>query len=62
MYAAEGSHIDRTLRPYSWYRRFVVDGARQHALPVGYIARMEAVPAEEDPDRNRDTAKRRIVC
>src|SRR6202521_4452027 len=34
-YTAEAGHIDRTLRPYSWYRRFVVEGARQHDLPPG---------------------------
>ena len=62
MYAAEGGHIDPTLRSYSWYRRLVVEGARQHALPPDYIARIEAVPATEDPDGGRDAANRRIVC
>lgn len=62
MYAAGAGHIDPALRPYSWYRRLVVEGARQHALPPDYIARIEAVPATEDPDRDRDAANRRIVC
>jgi cation transport regulator ChaC len=62
MYVAERSHIDPTLRPYSWYRRFVVDGARQHSLPPDYIARIDAIPAVEDPDGDRDAANRRIVC
>src|SRR5882762_8602678 len=30
MYGAEETHIDPALRPYSWYKRFVVEGARQH--------------------------------
>jgi gamma-glutamylcyclotransferase len=62
MYAAEGGHIDPTLRPYSWYKRFVVEGARQHALPRDYVARIEAVPAEKDRNRSRDAENRRIVC
>jgi gamma-glutamylcyclotransferase len=60
MYVAENSRIDPALRPYSWYKRFVVEGARQHALPPDYIARIEAVPAAEDPDVNRDAVNRRI--
>ena len=62
MYAAEASHIDPMLRTYSWYSRLVVEGARQHALPPQYVARLEAIPATEDPDRGRDAANRRIVC
>jgi hypothetical protein len=62
MYVAERSHIDPALRPYSWYRRLVVEGARQHALPADYVARIEAVPATEDPDRDHDAANRRIEC
>jgi hypothetical protein len=34
-YTAEPSHIDPTVRPYSWYKRFVVEGARQHVLDIG---------------------------
>jgi hypothetical protein len=31
-------YIDATRQPYSWYKRFVIDGARQHALPFGHIS------------------------
>ena len=62
MYAAEAGHIDPALRPYSWYKRFVVEGARQHTLPPDYIARIEAIPAVEDRDSDRDAANRRIAC
>jgi hypothetical protein len=61
-YTAEASHIDPALRPYSWYKRFVVEGARQQTLPPDYIANIEAMAATEDPDRNRDAEKRRVVC
>src|SRR5882672_11448732 len=30
LYFADANSIDNTLRPYSWYKRFVVDGARQN--------------------------------
>ena len=62
MYAAQGSHIDANLRPYAWYKRFVVEGARQHGLPQDYVARIEAVAAGEDPDGNREAQQRAIAC
>ncbi len=40
-YVADAATIDVSLRPYSWYKRFVVEGARQHGLPAGYIQMIE---------------------
>jgi hypothetical protein len=34
---------DRSLRPYSWYKRFIVEGARAHGLPADYIAKLDAI-------------------
>ncbi|MGH0028150.1 MAG: gamma-glutamylcyclotransferase family protein [Myxococcota bacterium] len=30
--------------PYDWYKRLVVDGAREHGLPSDWIAALEAAP------------------
>jgi gamma-glutamylcyclotransferase len=60
IYFAEASYIQSALLPYTWYKRFVVEGAKQHSLPTDYIARIEAMPATEDPDRARDSENRRI--
>jgi hypothetical protein len=62
MYTAEGSHIDPTLRPYSWYKRFVVEGARQHNLPAEHIAAIEANKVIEDPNTERYDRNRQIAC
>jgi len=61
LYVAEPGYIT-ALRPYSWYKRFVVDGARQHQLPVEYVDKIVAMPDGEDPDRDRDRRKRAITC
>ncbi len=53
MYVAAESHIAPALHPYTWYKRLVVDGAREHGLPDDYVAEIEAVNATEDPDRAR---------
>jgi cation transport regulator ChaC len=64
----DGSTVDAktfiavTLRPYSWYKRFLVEGARKHRLPAAYIASLEAMEAVEDPDPERDRKEREINC
>lgn len=62
LYVADASSIDDTLRPYSWYKRFVVEGARQHALPDEYVSAIAGMPDAEDPDRGRDRRMRQISC
>jgi len=47
------THTDPALRPYRWYREHVLIGARENNLPEDYIARIEAVEADEDPNRKR---------
>ncbi len=41
------------LTPYDWYKAFVVEGAREHAVPDHYIAALKAVPARADGDEAR---------
>ncbi len=54
--------IDNKLSPYTWYKRFVVEGAQQHGLPTNYIAEIDAMPAIEDKNRERDARNRVIGC
>jgi len=61
-YVAQSSHIEGMLRPYSWYKRFVMNGARQHNLPPQYVAQIDSIDAEEDQDRQRDAENRTIDC
>ena len=53
-YYANKSHIDDSLRPYTWYKKHVLAGAKGGGLPAAYIAKIEAVEADEDPDRDRE--------
>ena len=62
MYYAQPSHIIAD-RPYSWYKRFVTEGARQHSLPQEYIDQhLEAHADKQDLDKQRDARKRAIKC
>ena len=62
LYVAEAGSIDNTLRPYSWYKRFVIDGARLHGLPDEYVRVIAAMPDMDDTDQTRDRRNRSIAC
>jgi len=52
-YIAEESHIDNSLRPYDWYKEFVLVGARFHGFPDEYLKRIESIQTRCDPDPDR---------
>lgn len=45
--------IKPELKPFDWYKRHVLEGAREHDLPSEYIAGIEAVKAVADADIER---------
>jgi hypothetical protein len=44
------TRIGTGLRPYSWYKRHVLEGALEAGLPAYYITTIQAVEAIEDDD------------
>jgi cation transport regulator ChaC len=44
---------DSTLRPYDWYKAFVVAGAVEHRLPNGYVEWLRTVASQPDPKADR---------
>lgn len=61
-YLAAADHIDPSLKPYDWYKDFVLAGATEHGLPPEYIAReIEAVDAIPDPNAARAARERAIL-
>ncbi|MEO1964603.1 gamma-glutamylcyclotransferase family protein [Hyphomonas sp.] len=58
-YIATPDYIDEDLRPYGWYKEFVLAGGNEHGLPVEYINKyIKSVEAIEDPDQKRDEKQR----
>jgi gamma-glutamylcyclotransferase len=62
VYVATQPSDDPALRPYEWYKRFLVEGAREHSLPPAYIEELEHIEATADTDRERDREKRALAC
>ena len=52
-YIANKELINEALRPYSWYKRLVLAGAREHGFPATYIDAIERVADMPDPDTAR---------
>lgn len=61
-YVAAHTHVDATLRPYHWYKAFVLAGARHHNLPKAYIDEIESVDSMPDPDSSRDAGNRALLA
>jgi gamma-glutamylcyclotransferase (GGCT)/AIG2-like uncharacterized protein YtfP len=36
---------------FAWYKRFIVDGAREHGLPAEYVEDLLQLPERPDPNR-----------
>ena len=58
-YLATPDYIDDSLKPYCWYKDFVLEGGREHGLPPEYIADyIQSVEAIEDSNKARDKKRR----
>jgi gamma-glutamylcyclotransferase len=62
LYIAERPDTTMQLRPYSWYKRFIVEGAREHTLPPDYIARLEVIEYLIDPNQARHAQRMALLC
>ena len=62
-YFASPDAIDDSLKPYSWYKDYVLAGAEEHGLPPEYVAEhIEAIEAVDDPDKERDKKERASIA
>lgn len=52
-YTALQSHIVNNLKPYHWYKKLVVLGARNLQFPDSYTDSIKSVASAEDPDEKR---------
>jgi len=61
MYVARSEMIDRRLKPFCWYHRFVLDGARLHGAPADYLEELARVEFDIDPDSKRRALHERLA-
>ena len=52
-YVAHQERVKDDLLPYTWYKNLVVNGAKEHDLPIEYIQQLESYVAINDPNTAR---------
>jgi gamma-glutamylcyclotransferase len=52
-YVADRRYVASDLLPYDWYKALVVEGARYHRFPRGYLSYLGETDCRPDPDRRR---------
>ncbi len=60
-FIADSDAIDESLSPYTWYKDFVVEGAKQNSINSEYITYLEGFIALTDPDKSREERNRKIL-
>jgi hypothetical protein len=60
-YVADDSAVDDILKPYSWYKDLIVEGAKQLSLPPEYVSQLEAFEVDSDPDAEREKQNRKLL-
>ena len=48
------TNTDPKLKPYSWYLRHILEGAKEAGLPEDYIKELDKVEAAKDPNKERE--------
>ena len=54
--------IQPGLQPYSWYKDFVICGARYFEMPASYVQALVEQPAKQDPNPTRHEENRLILA
>ena len=54
------THIDKSMKPFHWYKEHVLIGAREHRLPDNYISSIETIDCIEDSDLTRIEFERSV--
>ncbi len=53
VYVAKPDRVFEDLQPFDWYKRHVVEGAREQGLPAQYVDWLDQIRAMPDPDKAR---------
>lgn len=61
-YRVMSNWIDPDIKPFEWYKQFVLRGAQYHGFPAAYIDAIAATPAKADPDTARAAANAAILA
>jgi len=55
VYVAGADRVTDDPVPYDWYKKLIVEGAREQGLPTDYVEMLEALPSK--PDRRQGSGE-----
>ena len=53
VYIADEEVCDDNLKPYDWYKAYIINGAKNNKLPHEYLKLLENLPIQIDKDEER---------
>jgi hypothetical protein len=59
-YTYYATFLDRTLKPYNWYKHHVLTGALEYDLPGTYVDKLREIDSMKDPNPQRHTIEMAI--
>ena len=59
-YVEDDTKKNPSLKPYTWYKKHVLVGAKEACLPPDYIKKIEEVKARKDCDKEREAKELKI--
>ena len=62
IYIAKCNYIDRTLKPYTWYKQHVLVGAIEQKLPPCYIDYLMGIEAKEHFNKEKEKCELSIYA
>lgn len=61
VYVVQPGYIQDKLKPFAWYHRFVLLGARECGFPPAYIDQIRQIETRRDPDISRAEKNHQIM-
>ena len=61
-YIASGSYMDRQLKPYHWYKNFVVEGASYLSFPAAYLDFLNGFESVQDQNEKRRSENEALLA
>ena len=61
-YVEDPTRTNPKLKPYTWYKRHVLVGAKEACLPPDYVENIEKIEAITDPCKKREEEELGIYC
>ena len=61
IYLADKGYVNEELKPYEWYKAYMIEGAKENDLPKDYITKLDSLDANKDQNDERREKEMKIL-